>query len=298
MNEFRNLIHDKIRENRPKLSESSIKTYVSILFNLHNKHLKNDDTKTLNFFSQNENEILDFLKSSPPKSRKSVLSALFVLTNNPVYRERMIDDCKTVNQSYKEQKKDVKEEENWISVEEIKAKYNELLAKVKAIFNKQMIGDYKIIMDYFLLAFLGGVSGLAPRRSLDYALLKINHYDKTKDNYYKAGKLYFNRYKTSDKYGLQVLDVPPELNTIIKKWLKINKGDYMLFSSNKMPLTSSQISKMLNKIFDGKHISVDMLRHIYLTNLYKDMPSLINMEKTAHDMAHSVNTAMQYVKRD
>lgn len=70
-------------------------------------------------------------------------------------------------------------------------------------------------------------------------------------------------YKTSNKYGLQIREVPSEVNNIIKKWLKINKGDYMLFSTNKNPLSSSQISRMLNKIFDGKKISVDMLRHIF-----------------------------------
>jgi hypothetical protein len=55
---------------------------------------------------------------------------------------------------------------------------------------------------------------------------------------------------------------------------------------------------MLNKIFDGKSISVDMLRHIYLSDLYKNVPSIRDMEKTAQDMAHSLETAMTYVKRD
>jgi hypothetical protein len=303
MDSFKNLIHDTIKENRPKLSESSIKTYISTLFNLY-KHLnlKSSTTTTptpttLEFFND-EKPILNYLADKPPQSRKSILSALYILTNNAKYREQMILDCKVVNDEYKNQKKDTKEKDNWISIDEIKSKYDELFKKVKAIFSKHMIADYSTIMDYFLLAFLGGVSGLAPRRSLDYALLKINNYDKTKDNYYKAGKLYFNKYKTSDKYGLQILEVPYEVNNIIKKWLKINKGDYMLFSTNKNPLSSSQISKMLNKIFDGKKISVDMLRHIYLTDLYKHIPSLKDMEKTAEDMGHSVETAMTYIKRD
>jgi integrase len=298
MESFKNLIRDTIKENRPKLSESSIKTYVSTLFNLYkNLNLNKSSLTTLAFYND-ATPILEYLLDKPPKSRKSILSALYILTNNIKYREKMIEDCKVVNENYKNQKKNTKEKENWIDIDEIKSKYTNLLSKVKAMFSKTMVGDYTTIMDYFLLAFLGGVSGLAPRRSLDYVLLKINNYDKTKDNYYKAGKLYFNRYKTSDKYGLQILDVPKEVNNIIKKWLKINKGDYMLFSTNKNPLSSSQISRMLNKIFDGKSISVDMLRHIYLTDLYKHVPSIKDMEKTAQDMAHSLETAMTYVKRD
>ena len=237
MDSFKNLIGNTIRQNRPKLGESSIKTYISTLFNLH-KHLnsKSSTTNTTLAFFNDEKPILDYLVDKPPQSRKSILSALYILTNNPKYREQMIVDCKVVNDEYKNQKKDTKERDNWISIDEIKSKYDELFKKVKAIFSKHMIADYSTIMDYFLLAFLGGVSGLAPRRSLDYALLKINNYDKTKDNYYKAGKLYFNKYKTSDKYGLQILDVPKEVNNIIKKWLKINKEDYMLFSTNHNPL--------------------------------------------------------------
>ena len=294
--EFRKLIADKIASNREKLSASSLKTYVSILFNLH-KHL-NSSSSTLDFFEEEEQAILDYLKDAPPKSRKSVLSALFVLTNNPSYREKMLDDCKLVNSQYKEQKKDTRERDNWISVDDIKVKYNDLLDKVKAMFSKNMCVDSATVINYLLIALLGGVSSLAPRRSLDYALMKIRNYDMKKDNYYKAGKMYFNQYKTANKYGKQEVKLPEELNNIIKKWMKVAKGDFLLFSSNGNPLTSSQISRMLNKIFDGKKISVDMLRHIYLSDLYKGMPSLLSMEKTASEMGHSVQTALTYVKRD
>ena len=294
--EFRKLIADRIASNREKLSASSLKTYVSILFNLH-KHL-NSSSSTLDFFEEEEQAILDYLKDAPPKSRKSVLSALFVLTNNPSYREKMLDDCKLVNSQYKEQKKDTRERDNWISVDDIKVKYNDLLDKVKAMFSKNICVDSATIINYLLIALLGGVSSLAPRRSLDYALMKIRNYDMKKDNNYKAGKMYFNQYKTANKYGKQEVKLPEELNNIIKKWMKVAKGDFLLFSSNGNPLTSSQISRMLNKIFDGKKISVDILRHIYLSDLYKGMPSLLSMEKTASKMGHSVQTALTYVKRD
>ena len=40
-----------------------------------------------------------------------------------------------------------------------------------------------------------------------------------------------------------------------------------------------------------------MLRHIYLTNIYKDVPRLNQMEHLADEMGHSVSTAMEYIKR-
>jgi integrase len=97
---------------------------------------------------------------------------------------------------------------------------------------------------------------------------------------------------------MQVLDVPKELDVMLKKWVKLNPTDYLLFSSNKQPLSSSQINRILNSIFDGRHISCDMLRHIYLTHLYRNVPALTQMEKTAEDMGHSVATAMLYVKKE
>ena len=153
-------------------------------------------------------------------------------------------------------------------------------------------------MEFWLVALLGGVSGVSPRRSLDYGAMKIRNYDPKTDNYYKAGKFYFNRYKTARKYGLQTLDVPKELQVLLRKWIKMNDTDYLLFSTNKKPLSSPQINRILNKVFDGLHISVDMLRHIYLTDLYKHMPALKDMEKTANEMSHSLSTALTYIKRD
>jgi len=294
MTDFRKSINEKIRHNRPHLGASSIKTYVSILSNLH-KNLKanNDD---LDWFDKEEKEIMNFLAEKPSQTRKSVLSALFVLTGNEAYRDLMLKDCGVVNAQYKEQKKSTKESENWISTEQIHGIYDGLLEKVIGMFKRNIAGDYPTIMQFWLVALLAGVAGIPPRRSLDYGLMKIRGYDPKTDNYYKGGKFYFNRYKTANKYGLQVIDVPKDLQALIKKWMKINDTDYLLFSSNKQPLSSPQINRILNKVFD-KRVSVDMLRHIYLTNHYKDIPALKEMENLATEMGHSLSQQMLYVKK-
>ena len=142
----------------------------------------------------------------------------------------------------------------------------------------------------------GGVAGIVPRRSLDYALLKIRNFEKD-DNYYSKGKLYFSKYKTAAKYGQQVVDVPKDLDKLVKKWVKINPTDDFLFSSNKHPLTSSQIARILNKAF-GKPASVDAMRHIFLTHYYKDTPALSDMESLATAMGHGTNQALLYVKKN
>ena len=188
-----------------------------------------------------------------------------------------------------------KQKENWISIDEIKEKYNVLSADANLMLNKKKILNENVMMEFLLMSFLSGVI-MPPRRSLDYSEMKIRSFDTKTDNYYKANKFYFNKYKTVKTYGLQVLEVPKKLNNILKKWIKTNTNDYMIYSSNGHKISCPQITRILNKVFEKK-ISTSMLRHIYFTNIYKDVPRLSKMENLADEMGHSVNTAMEYIKR-
>ena len=76
----------------------------------------------------------------------------------------------------------------------------------------------------------------------------------------------------------------------------MNPSEYVLISTNYKPLSSSQITRNLNKIF-GKRVSVNMLRHIFLTNYYKDTPRLTEMKNVAAKMGHNISTALEYVKK-
>ena len=290
---LREIIEDKIKEKRPNLNSSSLKTYVSILFNLHKK--LDPDGETLDWFNDDV-KILDFLKEKTPQTRKTVLSALFVLTGNENYQKLMIDDCKHTNEMYKSQKKSQKEEENWMSSTEIKEVYDDLYQRVNLMFSQKLIADYTTINNYILLGCLGGISGIAPRRSKDYTEMKIKNYT-NQDNFYKAGKFYFNVYKTAKEYGEQIIDVKqkaPEFFKILNKWVKINPTEYLLFSSNQQKLTSPQITRMLNKLL-GKNVSSSMLRHIYLTEKYGDIQN--EMEMDAKEMSHSKSTQAEYIKK-
>ena len=290
---LREIIEDKIKEKRPNLNSSSLKTYVSILFNLHKK--LDPDGETLDWFNDDV-KILDFLKEKTPQTRKTVLSALFVLTGNENYQKLMIDDCKHTNEMYKSQKKSQKEEENWMSSTEIKEIYDDLYQRVNLMFSQKLIADYTTINNYILLGCLGGISGIAPRRSKDYTEMKIKNYT-NQDNFYKAGKFYFNVYKTAKEYGEQIIDVKqkaPEFFKILNKWVKINPTEYLLFSSNQQKLTSPQITRMLNKLL-GKNVSSSMLRHIYLTEKYGDIQN--EMEMDAKEMSHSKSTQAEYIKK-
>ena len=114
MNSFRYAITNHLRSNRPNLSSSSLQTYSSVLFNLYkNMNMNEGSTSSaarqdpsLDWFSKNAVDILDYLVENVKKStRKSVLSALYVLTTLPIYHKQMLQDTKDINEEYKQQKK-------------------------------------------------------------------------------------------------------------------------------------------------------------------------------------------------
>ena len=62
-------------------------------------------------------------------------------------------------------------------------------------------------------------------------------------------------------------------------------------------MSNVDYNRLLGKVF-GPFISVDALRSIYLSEKYKDVPSMEDMEATAKEMGHLVTTAMtDYVKK-
>ena len=191
MSDLKLLLQEKIKENRPKLSTSPVKTYISILSNLYKK-LKGDGK--IEWFNKESNQILKCLEEKNDQTKKTNLSALFILTGKQEYQSVMNSVMKTVNDNYKNQKMNKKQKENRISIDEIKEKYNVLSADANLMLNKKKILNENVMMEFLLMSFLSGVI-MPPRRSLDYSEMKIRSFDTKTDNYYKANKFYFNKYK-------------------------------------------------------------------------------------------------------
>ena len=86
MSDLKSLLQEKIKENRPNLSSSSVKTYISILSNLYKK-LNGDGN--IEWFNKEDDEILKHLDDKNDQTRKTTLSALFILTNMKEYQTVM-----------------------------------------------------------------------------------------------------------------------------------------------------------------------------------------------------------------
>ena len=287
-------LFDLVKSKRPNLNVKSIKTYSSVL-NTIRKDLNIDKVKDFN----NDKKILKYLEDMPVNKRKTRLSALLVLTDNENYKKQMLEDINKFNANVKEQKKSDVEKENWMSKEEINKIYDKSKKRANELYKKGTdlkISEFQTIQDFILLSlFVLNV----PRRAMDYTEMKISDIDPKKDNYIKGDKMIFNIYKTSKNKGTDVLEIPKKLKSILNKWIKINPTEYLLFDTKLQKLSSIKVNQRLNKIMNRPGFSVNMFRHIYLTDKYKDtMKEMKEMQKDMEDMGSSMKQATTYVKMD
>jgi len=286
-----------IKEKRPNITKSSLKTYESILRNLYNK-IFDDEDYDMTKFGKEVNKVIKFLKDMEPKKRKTILSALVVITDNKEYRELMLDDIKEYNKEEAKQTKSKSVNENWVEQDELLSLYNELKKEYKILYVKKnkKSNEYQRMQDFIILSLLGGFY-IPPRRSKDYVNFKIKNIDKDKDNYIEKNELVFNSYKTAKTYGQQKIVVPTPLKTIINKWSKINPTDYLLFDSEYKQMNNVKLNQRLNKLFDKK-ASVNALRKSYLSDKFGDMIDLKNeLDKTMNEMGSSRLQENIYIKK-
>lgn len=289
-------MEELLKKNKPSISSSSLKTYMSLLKSLYYKKHDKKTEINLDWFN-NQDEIIELLKDKAASSRKTTYASLIAIAkHNDKYKTALLDDGKTYDKFIKSQKKTDKQEENWKNFEDVKKIVDETYTKVKPLLNmKELSADeYKKVQDFIILALTSGVY-IPPRRSMDWIDMKIKNADKEKDNYIDKNDFVFNRYKTAKFYQQQKVAIPKSLKLILNKFLKLNKHEYLLTDDKGNKMTNVRLNQKLNKIFDGA-ISTSMLRHIYLTNELKDVPALTKLEQMATDMGHSVKEALEYVK--
>lgn len=289
-------IPKKLKETRPELSDSTLKTYTSILKSLYKRVFGNEEIKFKNF--EKWQDIIEDLKDKPVSSRKTALSALYVLTGMQKYNELMRDGIEEYKNGVDKREMNDKQKDAFKTQEEIKDIVEQYKKRAELLYKKngRTVRDVQDIQDFIILALTSGLY-IPPRRA-EWTKFKIKDIDVANDNYIKDGKQFvFNAFKTSEQKGTQVLDIPSDLKKIIKKWLLINPTSYLLFDVKGDPLNATKLNQRLVKIF-GKGGSINMLRHSYLSSKYQDTIKL--NEQMAEDLeAMGSSTAQQnvYIKK-
>jgi hypothetical protein len=306
-----NLQRDLI--SKKEVSESTAILYIKNLYRLNDR--KSFDN--LSFLKDYEG-IMKQLEGYADNSRKafliSISSVLSLMKDRPTYKklyatyyEIMIGISKVIKEGENHEKTE-KEKENWLKMEDIQNKFEELKKDVDKFKDNKTISDnqYDTLLQMMVLAFF---VKLAPRRNQDYQLLYFvkKHDDKMDKNVnylsYDDSKLVFNKYKTSATYGVQELKYN-DLKDIIDIYLKfhpLKKGKitsktnfrFLVYRDGSGLDQVNSLTRILNKIFN-RSLGSSMIRHIYLSSKY----DIKEMADDAEKMAHSISTQKDYLRKD
>jgi len=298
-------VSEVIRENKPNITSSSLRSYVSMLNSLQKK-LGLDKPLLPDVIEEHANEIKKELSDRPPKYRKTILSALVsVLIYKPnskvlkSFREQLLSDSSVYENEVKQQKLTNSQEDayiDWKTILEVKQKLADI---IKPLIRKKNLdkNEKRLIQQYALVSLY---TNMEPRRALEIATLKVKPTDKEKDNYIDKNNFVFNSYKTAKYLGKQTIAMPKETHKAIKDWLRVRgvESEFVFLDSDMKPLTSAKLGNQLRDIFDPINVSVNILRHSYI----KHMLGNIDLEKI-QEMANglgqqNIMQTLQYIKKD
>ena len=178
-------------------------------------------------------------------------------TNDPNDRVIAKDQYNQWLQAHQMLKKPGKTKEYGITwVEAVKL----MQAKIKSTQNDL----YKLILSLY--------TDTPPRRSMDYAKMLINQPDDKKSNILvftpKVKQFIFNKYKTVNKSGAQVLDIKsPALIKVISDYLEKNPNQEYLLMRNGNALNDKQIREILRTEIGSKthKFGIQAIRRMFAT---------------------------------
>ena len=298
-----------LTENRPSLTSGSKTTYTSIIRNVYPIVVGKDKGGTtspanemLKHFTEKYTDVLDALKEMSYAKRKTILAALLVFVGGnetpagKAYHAQMVKDSDSYNAEQREQKKTDKQEKNWVSQSEVMEKLTQLEKQYKHLLAKKDLSMFEL-QSLMNLIILSVYTLIPPRRIKDYVEFKVRNVDESNDNYMSGNRFFFNQYKTKSRYGKQEVKIPQKLRILIQKWASKFPYDYLLFNEKGEPIPQSRLTQRLNRIFDGRKISVNGLRHAFITDtVLKNAPALKELDQVAKDMGHSTDQQALYKK--
>lgn len=320
---------DKLKkaiDERRNIKENSLRAYIISIKKLHSA-IFGDDKEIKNIdFLKDEDKVLDAIKDLKLNTQKNYLSAVIVSLDAmddkkyekelTEYREYLDKLNKAYQEELSENKKTEDQEENWVSMKNLKKVMNSYKSDLtdRNVFKKDkgtLTKKQMDILQMWVVANLYLHDDNPPIR-LDYGGMKIiseNDYDDLSDddletNNYLVVKsrtnkyFHFGNFKTKKSHGTKKIPVGKVLNSVLNIWLKFNETDHLLIDSRGNPMSSNQLSKYIAKTFEptGKRVTANLLRHIYISEKH---PVKENEEKkeTADKMLHSVGTQEKYSKK-
>jgi hypothetical protein len=301
-----------IQKARPKLKANTVKQYEIQLKRLQ----KLFDTEGWDFLN-NIDSVKDKLSDKHFTTSRNYYNSIIVLLmalNHDEAHDDLIKKYVTVrdslNEKYAEEqssgKISEKQKNNFVELSEIqkmiKTMENEI--KKEKIKKKEKLtkNDIELLNGYTIFSFLirlptrNDVAGMQLIGKTQYN--KLSDKDKEDTNYLVREKskmfLVLNEYKTKSKYGQKNIDVPKDLEKILRMYLKLtkkNNGDVIFTNFKGETISRNGISQLLiktSKHYLDKSISTTMMRKIILSDKFAEVNE--EKKKMAEITGHDVST--------
>lgn len=300
-----------------KVAESTANAYIKSLYALNGKKA----FKNLSFLKdieQIDKTIAEYAESTQRALLATIVSTLGLHPSKAGFKkpyqhfyDKMMERSKEARENETSEKTE-KQKENWLSWEDIEKRKGELSEAVRAFGSKKTLdaGQYDTLLQYVVLSLYSEVQ---PRRNQDYLDMYIvkkwnDKMPKDKNYLDVAGKQFiYEKYKTSKKYNTQKQEIPEALWNTIQLFFRYHplwkgaakrKADpvKLLVTADGAPMTAvNAITRLLNKVF-GKKVGSSMIRHIFLSDKYKD--TVAEMKRDSEAMGHSLTQQREYVRTD
>ena len=301
-----------LKNNSKIIKQSTIDQYISKLKGLHLIRFKGKPMKDFSWLNDTEDVIPFILQryGTSNATSMSYITAIVAILGRlenidkkilEDYKKQMMQLFEKVKFKEGENKLSEKERENFVDCQDI------LKIRPQDVYDDSIFNFY---------------TGLPPRRLRDLQYMKITYKDikDLKDvneildpnyNWYiePLRVFVFSNYKTYPTYGTQLIDLNKTNTQFVKysnvkksfkelvKTMNYNEGDLM-FGVENYTKPSSNFTTVLKKVFKvgNKSLSVNLLRHSFLTD-FLDKPKTSNaMSRISFLMAHSVTQQLRYRK--
>jgi len=307
-----------IKKSRPNVKDSTIKMYESNL----NKLKKLFDSDNWDFL-KNVESVKDKLKDLHYTSQRnyynSIIILLMALNDKDKYDKllKQYGDLRDdLNKQYEDDnangKISDKQKPNFVALQVVKDGIETMGKELKAkkfkkvdslsAKDKTLLMVYIIYQIHIRLPMRNDLAGAEAITKREYN--KLTAEDKKANNYLvvEKGKMFFvmNKFKTQRKYEQLNIDIPKDLERLLRTYIKINGMGVLFKSSTGKPITRNALSQLLikysKKYMDGKSISTTILRKIVLSDKFADVKK--EQEEMAKITGHSVQTMNKvYVKQ-
>ena len=152
--------------------------------------------------------------------------------------------------------------------------------------------------DILMTGLMSGVyDDVPPRRLEDYFEMRLHKGLEDGNRFLDDNRMTFPIHKNK-RYGHEPIELqfPEELLPMLE-WLRMirPKREYLLMNRKHEKMNASMLHGRLRKHYG---FGVDLLRSIFLTDKYGNLPTIADRERLAAQMGHSVNTQSNcYIKK-